>query len=277
MVRLLRCGKRASVVFVAAVLLAGWSHPANLFAASTVTYVQGNYATPQTPQTSVTVPYSGKQTAGDLNVVVVGWNDTTATVNSVADNSGNLYIRAVGPTTVSGALSQSIYYAKNIASAAAGANSVTVTFSAAAVYPDIRILEYSNADRNLPVDVTATGIGSSATSSSAVATTTNSVDLIFGANIAVTGTTAAGSGFTKRLLTSPNGDIAEDQDGDKDGKLQRHRTAQFVRRVDHADGSLPHTLSKLRAADGDQRNAEPRLDSRRNIGEDYRNEFWVGS
>ena len=50
------------------------------------------------------------QTAGDLNVVVVGWNDSTSVVNSVADSHGNNYTLAVGPTRVSGFLSQSIYY-----------------------------------------------------------------------------------------------------------------------------------------------------------------------
>ena len=103
----------------------------------------------------VKVTFTAAQTAGDLNVVVVGWNDSTATVSSVTDRKGNAYTRVVGPTTISGVLSQSIYYAKNIAAAAAGANIVTVTFSTAADYPDIRILEYSGADPSNPVDVTA--------------------------------------------------------------------------------------------------------------------------
>ena len=41
--------------------------------------------------------------------------------------------------SLSGALSQSIYYAKNIAAATAGANVVNVTFTSPASYPDIRI------------------------------------------------------------------------------------------------------------------------------------------
>ena len=45
---------------------------------------------------------------------------------------------AVGPTSGTG-LSQSIYYAPNIAG---GSNTVTVTFNQAAAYPDMRILEY---------------------------------------------------------------------------------------------------------------------------------------
>jgi hypothetical protein len=180
-------------------------------ATSTITYVQGNYATPQASETKVTVPFASAQSTGDLNVIVVGWNDSTATVSSVADTSGNVYSLAVGPTLVTGYLSQSIYYARNIAAAAAGANSVMVTFSTAAAYPDIRIVEYSGADPSNPVDVKGAATGSSTTSTSAAATTTNATDLIFGANIVTSVTSGPGSGFTKRLLTSPDGDIAEDK------------------------------------------------------------------
>ncbi len=93
---------------------------------------------------------------------------------------------------VTGSLSQSIYYAKNIVAAAAGANAVTVTFSAAAAYPDIRILEYKGADPANPVDVTAAGTGSNTSSNSGSATTTNATDLLFGANIVGSFTKARG-------------------------------------------------------------------------------------
>ena len=200
-----------SLVSIAMLSLSCCLLPSALSGASTITYAQGNSATPQSSQTSVTVTFTAAQTAGDLNVVVVGWNNTTATVSKVSDTSNNTYTLAVGPTIQSGVASQSIYYAKNIAAAAAGANIVTVTFSSAAAFPDIRILEYKGADPNNPVDVTAASSGSSATSSSGSATTTNATDLIFGANLVQTNTTGAGSGFTKRLLTSPDGDIAEDE------------------------------------------------------------------
>jgi hypothetical protein len=177
---------------------------------STISYVQGNYGTPQSAQRSVIVQYNSAQTAGDLDVVVVGWNDTTATVKSVSDSAGNAYSLAVGPTSIKGALTQSIYFAKNIASSGAGSNSVTVAFSKSASYPDIRILEYSNADPNNPIDVAAANSGSGA-SNSVSATTTNATDLLFAANVIQSVTTGAGSGFTKRLLTQPDGDIAEDQ------------------------------------------------------------------
>src|SRR5207249_304056 len=57
--------------------------------APTISYIQGNYATPQSAQVSVAVKFNSPQTAGNLNVVVVGWNDSTATVSSVTDSSGN--------------------------------------------------------------------------------------------------------------------------------------------------------------------------------------------
>jgi hypothetical protein len=177
----------------------------------TIRYVQGNYATPQTPLARVNVAFSAAQTGGDLNVVVVGWNDSTARISSVRDSKGNVYTRAVGPTIQQEIQSQSIYYAKNIVPARAGTNSVTVTFSTAAQYPDIRIVEYRGADTNNPVDVTAANSGDSSNSSSRLATTTNATDLIFGANLVQTLTTSPGTGFTKRLLTRPNGNIAEDR------------------------------------------------------------------
>jgi hypothetical protein len=173
-------------------------------------YVQGNYAVPSTSQTTVTLPYTGAQTVGDLNVVIVGCNDPIAQVSSVTDLEGNVYQLAAGPTLLSGSLSQSIYYAKNIPAAPAGANAVTVTFNKPAIYADIRILEYSGIDQTSPLDVAVAAVGNSADSSSGVLTTTYATDLLVGANMVATATTGAGTGFTKRLLTNPDGDIAED-------------------------------------------------------------------
>src|SRR5581483_277077 len=146
-------------------------------------FVQRNAAVPQSPQSTVTVTYTGAQIAGDLNVVVVGWNDGTALVSSVTDSKGNLYTLAVGPTVIAGTASQSIYYAKNIAAAAAGGNIVTVQFNTSAAYADVRILEYAGIDTASPVDVTAANRGNTATSDSGLAVTTNANDLIFGANM----------------------------------------------------------------------------------------------
>jgi hypothetical protein len=129
----------------------------------------------------------------------------------VTDSSGNVYHLAVGPTIYSGTATQAIYYSANIVGAAANANTVTVTFNGSAMYPDIRILEYSGLDPNSPLDVTAAAMGSSGSAGSGAATTTYANDLIFGANLTATYTTGAGAGFTSRVITTPDGDIAEDR------------------------------------------------------------------
>src|SRR5262245_28417305 len=108
-----------------------------------ISFVQQNYAVPQTPQSSVTVTYTAAQVAGDTNIVAIGWSNSTSSVISVTDTKGNSYAPALAPTVQSGIQSHVIYIAKNIAAAAANSNTVTVTFSAAVPYPDVRILEYS--------------------------------------------------------------------------------------------------------------------------------------
>ena len=137
------------------------------------------------------------QKAGDLSVVIVGWNDTTAAVTPVTDTKKNVYQSAVGPTQLSGFLSQSIYYAKNIGAAGAGANAVTVTFNTAAAYPDIRILEYSGIDTLNAVDVAAGAAGNSATSDSGSVTTANALDLLVAGNMVWTWTSGPGANFTR--------------------------------------------------------------------------------
>src|SRR6516225_12423735 len=189
--------------------------PPALFYANTAlaapAFVQGNYAVPQLSQSSVIVPYTASQAAGDLNVVVIGWNDTTAQISSVTDTTGNVYQLVIGPTQVNGSLSQSIFCAKNIAQAPAGANAITITFSAPATYPDIRVLEYSGVDPLNPVDVLVGAAGNSATASSGAVTTTSVNDLLVAANTVRPVTISSGSGFASRLLTEPDGDMAEDQ------------------------------------------------------------------
>ena len=177
-----------------------------------IAFVQQNYATPQSPTASVSVPFTAAQTAGNLNVVVIGWNDSTRTLQSVTDSKGNVYVSAVGPTVLSGQLTQSIYYAKNIAAAAAGANSVTVTFSGAAVYPDVRIAEYPGID---PVNPFDGGVGAAGTRvderQRRVRPRRRPMICWWARTPSRRDTTAAGTGFTSRVITSPDGDILEDR------------------------------------------------------------------
>ncbi len=174
------------------------------------TFVQVNAGLP-TSGSQVGVVYPAAQTSGNLNVVVVGWSDTVATVTSVADTKGNVYVRAVGPTVLAAGVSQSIYYAKNIVGATAGTNTVTVKFSSTASYPDIRILEYSGLDVNSPLDAFSVGTGTATAMDSGAAVTSNANDLLVGANTVLTSTSAAGSGYSNRLITDPDGDLVEDK------------------------------------------------------------------
>src|ERR1700719_1780961 len=135
---LLQSALRLPIVLALSSLLGGVAVKAQT---ASITFVQVNSAVPRHAQTSVSVTYTKAQTAGDLNVVVVGWNDSTAQVHSVTDSKRNVYTLAVGPTVQTGMATQAIYYASNIAAAAASGNIVTVRFSAAAAYPDIRIAE----------------------------------------------------------------------------------------------------------------------------------------
>ncbi|MGH3515413.1 MAG: IPT/TIG domain-containing protein, partial [Pseudonocardiaceae bacterium] len=171
-----------------------------------IAFVQVNAATPQTPTGAVVLGYLAAQTAGNLNVVAVGWNDTTSTVSSVSDSRGNTYAQA-GTTVTGSGLRQAIYYAKNIAT---GSNTVTVAFNQAAAYVDVRILEYNGLDTSSPLDVTAGAAGSSISPNSGAATTTTANELIFGAGMTGDGYASAGSGFTSRIITPQSGDIAED-------------------------------------------------------------------
>jgi hypothetical protein len=172
----------------------------------TIGFVQVNAATPQTPAGAVLLSYGVAQTAGNLNLVVVGWNDTTSTVSSVSDSRGNTYTQA-GTTVTGTGLRQAIYYARNIAG---GSNTVTVGFNQAAAFVDVRILEYSGLDPTSPLDVTAGAAGTSSSPNSGAATTTAANELIFGAGITSGGFTGAGTGFSSRIITA-DGDIAEDK------------------------------------------------------------------
>jgi hypothetical protein len=190
---------------------AGPSPPPDAPAPPPIGFVQVAAATPQTSMGTVSVTYTEAQTAGDLDVVVVGWNDVVAQVSSVADSSGNLYERAVGPTTDAIQLSQSIYYSPNIRAATPGANVVTVTFSIAAQYADVRIVEYRGLATATPLDQTSAANGSTAAASTPAVTTTSANELILAAGITTGTFQTVAAPFVQRIITTPDGDTVEDE------------------------------------------------------------------
>jgi hypothetical protein len=153
------------------------------------------------------VTYGQAQVAGDTNILAIGWKNATSTITAVTDSAGNTYQVAV-PTARGNGLSQVIYYAKNIK--AATANTVTVTFKKAAPFIDIRATEYSGLDPANPLDVFHTASGTGTTPNSGSVTTTAAQEVIFGAGTTTGKFTAAGTNFTSRIITTPDGDIAED-------------------------------------------------------------------
>ena len=177
---------------------------------ATPTFVQVGSATPQTPMSTVTGSYAKAQAAGDLNVVAIGWDGTTGNVTSVTDTAGNSYQLAAATARGNG-ISQTVFYAKNIASAAPAANTVTVKFDKAVDYADVRILEYGGLDLTSPLDVSKSAAGTASTASSGAATTTSATELILGAGSTTGRFKSAGTGFTRRIITSPGGNIAEDR------------------------------------------------------------------
>jgi hypothetical protein len=127
---------------------------------STPAFVQGTSIALQSPQPEVSLAYPKAQAEGDSNIVIVGqrWTESTTESGPPSDTQGNRYQLAAAPAVVEGSVSltQAIYYAKDIAPAPAGSNRVTMKFNRVAIYPDIRILEYSGIDPMNPVDAIAT-------------------------------------------------------------------------------------------------------------------------
>jgi hypothetical protein len=173
-------------------------------------FVQQGYATPQVPQSLVAATYAADgETAGDTNIVAIGWNDTTSAITSVTDTAGNLYQPAI-PTFRGNGLSQAIYYAAHIAAAAPGGNAVSVTFSQPAAFVDLRVTEYSGLRTPAPFDTGTSASGTGATASSGALTTAGPSELLFAAGMTGATFTAPGAGFTSRIVTAPDGDLVAD-------------------------------------------------------------------
>ena len=168
-------------------------------------FVQQNYAAPRSPQTQLSVSYLTAQTAGDANILAIGWNDIVASITSVSDSMSNVYQAAV-PTYRGNGLSQAIYYAANING---GNNTVTVTFSQPAVYVDVRAAEYFGLSPTNTFQAGRSASGNGSIASTGSLTTTVANELLFGAGITAAGFTAPAGGFTKRVITA-EGDIVED-------------------------------------------------------------------
>src|SRR4029077_11367812 len=92
----------------------------------------------------------------------------------------------------------------------AAANTVTVTFSAAVAYPDVRILEYGGVCPGTPLCISFGGSGIGTVLDSGTLSTSSANELLVSADDVRHAIASAGSNYTQRLYTS-DGDDAEDQ------------------------------------------------------------------
>ena len=172
-----------------------------------IAFVQVASHDTKTSVTTVHVPYSGAQHAGDFDIVVVGWTDPTNSIRSVSDSAGNAYTLAAPLSSTSG-VALAIYYAAHIAAAAS--NTVTIDFDIDD-FPCITLLEYSGVSQ---VDQHASGTGSSDTASSGAVVTSVARELLIGAGEPDQNRNeffaTAGAGFNERALTNISGMLVED-------------------------------------------------------------------
>ena len=173
-------------------------------------FVQVKAAVPQTNQSSVPVTYTNAQTAGNTNVVAIGWNNTTSNITSVTDSAGNSYQLAV--PTARGSWRQPSDLLRPEHQGSCGRNQHRDSdLQHRHAYVDIRALEYSGLDPVNPFDVGTSAAGTGTSANSGTVTTTAPDALIFGAGITTGGFSTAGTNFTTRIITTPDADIAEDR------------------------------------------------------------------
>lgn len=156
---------------------------------------------------SISAPYTDAQSAGDLNVVVIGWGNPSNTINSVSDSAGNTYTAARAVASNTGAV-VAIYFAKDIA--ASSSNTVTVSLDANDVLC-VAILEYAGVSA---IDQTGEGSGMGQTASTNTVSTSASNELVLGAGepdqTEDADFSSVGSGFNERVITGTSGMLVED-------------------------------------------------------------------
>ena len=190
----------ALVVAVLVATLAVVAAPATSVEAAPPAFVQAR-ALEINGGTVNSTSFTNANTAGNLIVVYVVWSN--AGTVSVSDTRGNTYAPAQAATRWNNnQWSAQVFYAKDIA---AGANVVRATFGTTInAWGIVYAHEYSGLDRNNPLDVSRSAVGTGAAMTTGNATTTNANDLIFGAGASTNAITAAGAGLTTRSTAYAN-------------------------------------------------------------------------
>lgn len=159
-----------------------------------ITLVQSNSSSGAAVN-SLSAAFPGPNSTGNLSIVFVRMSSTNQTVN-VTDSLGNSYAKAVSQTQTADGHQIHVFYAANIR---AGANTVTLTFSAANNHPFAAIFEYAGLRAADPLDKASAAQGSgSAVNTGSTAVTNTANELVFagtGFPFNYTGTITAGTGY----------------------------------------------------------------------------------
>jgi hypothetical protein len=151
-----------------------------------IEFVQGTFnAAGFRASPTVETTFLSPQEEGDLNVVVVGWDNPIRKVTAVTDTSGNSYLPLAPATSAPGlnTVLQAMYYAPAIRPADAGQNVVSVTFDDNTGGNDIRIAQYTHVGAE-PLNMVVSMGGTGTTLDSGELTTDDPEELL------VTGVTA---------------------------------------------------------------------------------------
>jgi hypothetical protein len=187
---------------------AQWEAGALLFKTSGATgavggqCVQAQAATPVSA-TSVALAYTKGNIAGNTLVVICAEKNGTTTL-TIADTSTNSWTAATAAVNGTDGVTTRAFYCVNCKSSTAGANTVTVTGTAAASQMKMIILEYSNVSAFDTGASTgdATGNNAAPTATSQTAAATSDLVVAYASNGGSSNTISAGTGYTARLSSS---------------------------------------------------------------------------
>src|SRR3954468_23595879 len=179
-----------------------------------MTFVQQAGSSPGTA-TAPTQAFASDNAAAALLLCLVTWDTAGGRViSTVTDSKGNTWSLAKFQDDTTNLQGGALYYAPN---AAAGPNTVTVTFNGSALFTGLIVAEYSGISTASPVDGTPAGQTASGTTAtdnvtSTATTTTQGGGTIIGAVVDTDGssTLTPGTGFTQRGTSQTSGLSLED-------------------------------------------------------------------
>lgn len=159
----------------------------------------------------VTNTYADPQTAGNVNLLLVGWEDDTSTC-SVGDASGNAYT-SLGLVQGNGCSIQ-FFACEGIAAASGGANTVTATLTGSPSNFELCIIELVSCVMDAATLNFATDVSSMATVTSGPTSSANTLFFSYFYSIgSATGLSTGWTGYTPNGYTPPfgNGAVIEYQ------------------------------------------------------------------